>query len=231
MRTLGVVLAVGLLVTVTACDWARPAPTPTPTPPGDIPSGVMAARDTALDYLRQRYPNRVPPPGFTWRGRPTSPQGLVGASTYEFVGERWLMTVLVPLVSPDSMVYEMVLGNEHTGFRWTGKLDGSYRVLESNRNVVPQVLAVRDSILSYIEEYYPYQGPARGLVWVGERTTPEGSVGHESCQFAADDWTMTVDYDLVAPDQMVYHIQLWNTSTGFLCRCLLDAEGVVLEHR
>jgi len=231
MRVLSIVLVVGLVVAASGCDWSRTTPTPTPTVPGGIPTEVLTARDAALVYVRQAYPSGAPPEGLAWIGQATSPEGLVGASSYEFVGGTWLMTIQVPVVSPDIVMYEIALGNEETGFRWTGELDASYGVLESNLDVAAEVLTVRDAILLYVEENYSHQAPVRDLVWVGERTTPEGSMGHESCQFTADAWTMTIEYDLVLLIRRIYHVQLSDSRSGFVWRGQIDVDWIVLEHR
>ncbi len=232
IRILGIVLVAALLlVIVTGCDWLRKSPTATETPPADIPAEVLAARESALAYLGYAYAGEAPLEGITWAGRNTTPQGLVGVSYYEFSGNNWLMSIMVPVVAPDSVIYELELRNQDTGFRWMGKLDMSYAILESNLDVAAEALTVRDTILSHVRENYADQAPAENLVWVGARTTPEGSVGHETCRFTAGDWTMTVDYDLVQPDQMVYQIELHSSSTEFVWCGQLDAEGVILEHR
>ena len=141
------------------------------------------------------------------------------------------MTIQVPVVSPDSLVYEVALGNEGTGFRWVGELDATYSVLESNLDVAAEVLTVRDAILLYVEENYSHQAPVRELVWVGERITPEGSMGHESCRFTADAWTMTIEYDLVLLARRIYHIQLSDARSAFVWRGQIDVDRIVLEHR
>jgi len=233
-RKLGFVLVTALLLAImTGCDgfWKTPTPTPTPaaTPPADIPAAVLAARDAALAHLRLAFPDKAPSEGIHWTGRNTTPPDFPGVSSYEFTGDQWLMVIRTPLLSVDTLIYEMELSNQDTGLRWTGKLDASYAVLESNLDVAVEALIVREIILAYVRERYVDQAPGEDLVWVGERTTPEGSVGHESCRFTADDWTMTVDYDLDRPDQVIYSIELRNSGTGFVWRGLVDADGMVQE--
>jgi hypothetical protein len=246
-RVLGVLLfaiTVGLLPSsLTACDgfWKTPTPIPTasptipPTPtatlPSDIPAEVIAARDAALTFLRTTYPTKAPPEGISWVGRNTTPPGVAGVSSYEFVSGDWLLWIGRPEISPGTFIYEMELTNQQAFFHWTGTLDARYTVLESNLNVAIEVLVVREIVLSYVREHYPAQAPAANLAWIGERTTPEGATGHESCRFTAGDWTMTVDYDLGTAAPLVYQVELRNASTAFVWRGQVDAEGTVLEHR
>jgi hypothetical protein len=64
---------------------------------------------------------------------------------------------------------------------------------------------------------------------VGERTTPEGSVGHEWCQFTTDGWSLALDYEVARPDQVMYNVELRNSDAGMVWRCQVDAQGQVLE--
>lgn len=244
LSILTVIIAMAFLLSnATACDgfWKTPtpmptqlptiAPTPTTTLPSDIPAEVIAARDAALAFLHTTYPGKAPPQGLSWVGRNTTPPGVVGASSYEFVSGDWLMWIGTPEIAPGHLLYEMELSNQQTAFHWTGTLDASYTVLESNLNVAIEVLIVREIVLAHVREYYPAQAPAENLTWIGERTTPEGSVGRESCRFIAEAWTMTVEYDLASPEQVIYEIELSNASTAFVWRGQVDAEGTILEHR
>jgi len=227
---LGIVLLMGLLLaTVTACDDFWKTPTPTPTPPADISAAVLAARDAALVFLRQKYPDRAPAAGINWVGQNTTPLATSGVSSYEFRSGNCLMTVWVPMISLKSTLYEVALDNQDTGFLWTGKLSESYTVLESNLNVAVEVLVVHELVLAYFRANYAADAPGEDMVWFGERTTPEGSVGHEWCEFIADGWSMVIDYDLGRPDQVLYHIELGNSNTGLRWRCQFNAQGEILE--
>jgi hypothetical protein len=231
MRVLCVALVIGCVVMTTACDGFMATPTPTPAPPGDIPVQVVDARDAVLSYVRHAYGRSAPPEELLWVGRNTTPEGMVGASSYEFEGNKWLMTILANMASPNNVFYQAGLRSEDEGFFWAGELSTSYAILESNLEVAHEVLGVRDGILSYIRQNYPDQAPAEGLVWVGERTTPEGSVGRESCRFASEDWLMTVTYDLVLPRPGIYYIEVTHANTEFLWRGQIGAEGEIMEVR
>ncbi len=238
------IITVGCLSSsLIACDrfWKTPTPTPVhpptilPTPtatlPSAIPAEVIAARDAALAFLRIMYPAKAPPEGLSWMGRNTTPPGIVGTSSYEFVSGDWLMWIWVPQVAPGTFLYEMELTNQQALFHWTGTFDARYIVRESNLNVAIEVLIVREIILSHVRRNYPAQAPLENLIWIGERTTPEGAGRHESCRFTAEAWTMAVDYEVTSPEQVVYQVELRNSSTEFVWRGQVDAEGTVLEHR
>jgi len=229
MFLVNVLLVVGLLMAnASSCDLWK-TPTPAPTPPPDIPAEVLTAHNAAISYVRQAYGDKMPPEGLTWTARNTTSPGTTGVSTYEFTSGNWLMTTRVPIVSPDVVLYETELDNQDTGVHWAGTLSADYGILESNLDVVVEVLIVRDIVLAHYRGNYPDQAPAQNLVWVGERTTAEGDVGHEQCEFTSGEWKMGVDYELDRPDQVIYQVQLQNPGTGVLWRCQVDTQGEVLE--
>jgi hypothetical protein len=253
LSTLFAIVVFVVLASATGCDRLRrtpepiltatptrvsppaltPAATPVETPVGGIPLEILSARDAALVFLRNQYPARAPVDGVAWIARNTTPPGVVGIPSYEFASDSWLMTVAALPISSANIIYETGLENPQAGLRWTGRLDASYSLLESNLNLAVEVPAVRDLVLAYVRQYHSAQAPAENVVWIGERTTPYGLVGHETCQFTASaaGWRMTVDYALVAPAQVVYKVDLSQTDTGFVWRGQVDGEGAVFEHR
>jgi hypothetical protein len=216
-----------------------PGATPAETPLVEIPLEILSARDALLAFLRDRYPDNAPSDAVVWIGRSTAPTGVLGISSYEFTGDGWLMTVAAVSISPAEVQYEMGLEDPQRGLRWTARLDAAYGLLESNLNLAAEVLVVRGIVLAYVRERHAGQAPAEDVVWIGERTTPSGMVGHETCRFVsstsagatAGSWTMTVEYDLVPPVQVAYRVELQQLDTGFVWRGQVDAEGTVLEHR
>jgi len=167
LRILGILLVTGLLLLGTGCDKFKKAPTPTPTLVADIPAQVLAAREAALGYVRKTYAEQAPAEDIIWTGRSTTPPGLVGASYYEFTSGDWLVSIMVPVVAPSNVIYNVEVSNQDTGFRWSGKLDGSYGVIESNLDIAAEALAARDAALAYVREHYAEQAPAEGLALDG----------------------------------------------------------------
>jgi len=222
-------VAVAFAMSTSACDDLRKTPTPTPIPSVDLPIDVLSARDAALSYLRSAYPQTAPATGSAWVAHSTNPTGQVGASSYDLTSGVWAMHIGVPTIAPGQVLYEIELQNSDTGFAWMGKLDGRYEILESNLNVSVDALIVRDQVLATVAERYADKAPPEGLVWVGERTTPQGAAGHESCRFGTSDWVMLVEYDVLPPDQMIYQVELHNSGSGFVWRGRVDAQGVVME--
>jgi hypothetical protein len=256
---LGLLVLAASLVSAISCDRLSVLPTPAPTatriavstpptaptatpgetPVAEIPPQIVSARDALLVFLRSRYPSKAPSDAVVWIARDTTPPGAQGISTFEFTGDSWLMTVTALSTSPAELIYEMGLDNQQAGLHWTGKLDASYQLLEWNLNLAAEVLAIRDIVLAFVRQHYTSQAPADHLAWIGERTTPFGMVGQETCQFTsvvaaevtAGAWKMTVGYDLVPAVQRVYEVELSQTGSEFVWRGQVDAEGTILEHR
>ena len=215
-----------VLVMGGGCDNFRK--TPTSVPPPIIPEDVVAARDATLTFLRENYAEVAPPAGLQWSGVRTSAT-LAGFASYEFTSGAWVMRVWVPTLAQDEVLYEIVLDNEPQGMKWTGRLDGSFGVLEFNLNVDVDVLVVRELVLGYYRDSRADSAPRGELVWLGERVTPEGSIGHEQVEFTSTGWRMQVDYDAGRPDQVSYTVALQNTMSGVEWWCEVTPEGRILE--
>jgi hypothetical protein len=108
--------------------------TPTPTPPEtavEAPEGVWTARDAALRHIFEQYGEQVyPPPGMDWLEENITPEGLVGSTTYRFAAGDLMITVSFPLVAPDATIYQVLVENTVTGFRWEGEVDASGQVTD-----------------------------------------------------------------------------------------------------
>ncbi|KPL20852.1 MAG: hypothetical protein AMJ93_10970 [Anaerolineae bacterium SM23_84] len=228
-----VLLGVLLLATVAGCRdfWKTPTPTPTSTPAPDIPQEVVTALYAALDHLRLAHTGQAPPEDVRWSGLNTTPPLVTGVQSYEFEANGWRMAIHALLITGDASIYEITLTNPETTFRWTSKLTADYALLESNLDVAADVVVVRDIVLSHVKARYSDQAPAHGLTWIGKRTTPEGSVGQESCQFTANAWTMKVAYQLARADQVSYRVELRSLSNQFIWRGIVDPQGKVKEVR
>lgn len=225
-----IALLLALLVLAAGCGPgpAQPTEVPTPTPTEiavEVPDDVRAARDAALAYVSENYPDQVPPPGLTWAEESTTPEGLVGWVTYEFRAEDWVITIGTAVVPPEMRRYEVMVDNPASGFYWEGRVDAEGRVAEG-----PEiVLTARDAALDYVIEHYPEQAPSPDLIWEGGRTTPEGLIGSETFQYTAEEWVVTISYPVVAPEEVIYQIVVENPTTGFRWEGELDAERYLTE--
>jgi putative hemolysin len=98
---------------------------------------------------------------------------------------------------------------------------------ESSRPSDPA--GARDAVLAYLTENYGDRTPAAGLAWTEKHTKPEGQVGGEGYEYTAGDWTIAVAYPVVAPENVVYTIDVNNQATGFHWKGKVNAQGQVTE--
>jgi len=95
--------------------------------------------------------------------------------------------------------------------------------------VTEGVRVVRDAVLAYLAENYGDEAPAAGLAWTEKHTKPEGLVGGESYEYTAGDWVIVVSYPVVAPENVVYTIDVSNQAVGLRWEGQVDAQGQVTE--
>ncbi len=124
-------LVVGALL-VGACGPASAVPTPLPTEAtGDETIAIpdpTAARDAALVYLAGSQTAGAPSTGLTWTEENITQEGLVGASTFQYTADDWLITVSFPVVAPQATIYHVVVADEASGFRWEADVDAQGQV-------------------------------------------------------------------------------------------------------
>lgn len=92
----------------------------------------------------------------------------------------------------------------------------------------PQAEQARQAALAYLLSAYPqdFEGledPTR-LEWEAANLTPEGLVGSVMVQFQADDWQVTVNYPVVAPELVVYQVSVEHAGSGYQWEGRLNAE-------
>jgi len=95
------------------------------------PEEVRSARDAGLAYVFYHYdeePARAP--GRIWTEERTTPEGLVGSETFEFTTGDWVVTVSYAVVAREDPLFQVVVANETTGFRWEGEVDAAGQVTE-----------------------------------------------------------------------------------------------------
>jgi hypothetical protein len=89
--------------------------------------------------------------------------------------------------------------------------------------------AARDAALAYIQEKYPTLAPALDLSWSFENITEQGLVGSSSFKYSTETWMITIKAPVVAPDAVIYHIEVVNEGSPFRWEGEVDASGIVTE--
>ena len=92
----------------------------------------------------------------------------------------------------------------------------------------PQADQARQAALQYLLRTYPQEfaglGDPTRLEWQAQQVDPEGLVGAVTVQFRAEDWLVTVNYPVVAPELMQYRVTVENETSGFRWEGRLNAE-------
>lgn len=130
-KTAGAMILAGwILVACSGVGPATPQAATQQTQSADIPPGVVSAHSAALAYLAQHDPAHAPPDGIVWTSEIIDTQGLVGATHYRYMSDQWQMVIVVPVVAPDSTIYNIQLTNDETGFVWEGTVGNDGAVIE-----------------------------------------------------------------------------------------------------
>jgi hypothetical protein len=90
----------------------------------------VAARDAALQYIYEEY--RYPPldQSVEWQEERLTAEGIVGAETFEYTAESWVVEISYPVVAPEATIYEVTVANEGLGLEWQGTVDAQGAVTE-----------------------------------------------------------------------------------------------------
>jgi hypothetical protein len=100
------------------------------TPEGPVDLLQAAAREAALAYIQENYPDLAPAKNLPWSFKNITPEGLVGSSSFEYSTATWTITIHAPVVAPDDVIYDLEVVNEASTFRWTGRVDANGQVTE-----------------------------------------------------------------------------------------------------
>jgi len=242
LYTLGLMLILSALV-VTGCGpiTAQPTAVPPPvvtklpivvpltSPPAITPtvaveaSDVRAARDAALTYISEHYGEQARALSLSWTEEFT-PLNPFRLASYRYTAEDWVVST--PYWTRP-VVYQVVVTNRPTGFRWEGTIDASGQVTEQ---LAPDdVRGARDTALAHLSERYGEQAPALDLTWAEERSTPDVWCGAGTYRYSAEDWVVKVYYPMMPPETVVYLVTVANRATGFHWEGQVDTAGGMTE--
>lgn len=93
----------------------------------------------------------------------------------------------------------------------------------------PDPKFAREAALSYMSIYHTQSAPKGELFWTEENITPEGLVGSNAVRYAAEDWIVTVSYPVVAPEAVIYQVEVTNEGDGIQWQGTVDAIGQITE--
>ncbi|MEJ2207983.1 MAG: serpin family protein, partial [Anaerolineae bacterium] len=237
----GLILTLVLVSSLFLTAGCGPAATPLPPAPeagqdgqgadGDstLPPDPATARDAALAYLAEAYGDLAPALDLAWTETEADAGGLVGSSTFEYtapagVGE-WLVAVSFPIVAPDQTIYRVLVSNQALSFQWQGEVDAGLNVTGAPAGV----LRARQAALAYLAAQQGVEVPAAGTDWTESRTTPQNLLGSETYEYRFEDWSVTVSYPIVAPENTIYDVTIADGADGLRWEGRVDPQGGVEE--
>lgn len=199
------------------------------------PEIILAALDVALAHISDHYSDQAPAPELAWAGGRTTPEGRVGAESFQYTAQDWVITVSYPVVAPEVVIYQVMVENLTTGFQWEGELDANRNLTEtappegySPPEGMLDKVAARDAALAYIYQNYQIP-PVESTAWEEEDVTPEGLVGAAKFRYTAFNWAVEVSYPVVASEAVLYEVAVTNPDLGLDWQGTVDAQGVVTE--
>lgn len=199
----------------------------------EAPEHVLLARDAALGYVSEEYGQSGLGSGLAWEEQRITPEGIVGAETYQYTTADWVVSVSYPVVAPEMMVYQVSVVNRSTGFQWEGEVDAHGTVTElgaEGSEVMFDRVGARDAALNYIYQKYQYPPLDKAAVeWEEEELTPEGLVGAAKYRYTTFNWVVEVSYPIVAPEVTIYEVTVTNADLGLDWEGTVDAQGTVTE--
>jgi hypothetical protein len=84
----------------------------------------------------------------------------------------------------------------------------------------------RDVIVKYLADQYGLTLPVE---WQSVDQTPADLVGSSKTMFVGDGWTVTISSMVVAPEYLVYEIEVSEIASGLLWKGTVDAFGAITE--
>ena len=157
------------------------------------------ARALVIQYILEKYDITAPVPE-AWTFAILTPEGLVGASTQQFVGGGWEMNISFPAVI--TPIYAMSVSyTGETSFTWEGTVNQLCNVMEISTSLRPEILMpedARDIAVEYvIKNMEAMKGVEIPSGWLAEETTPSGLVGFSSRRYMCDGWSVKVSWPVV----------------------------------
>ena len=95
--------------------------------------------------------------------------------------------------------------------------------------IVRDAAGARDVAITYLQKQAGENAPATDIEWDEENITPPSLVGHETIAFTSDEWTITVSYPVVLPENALYEIEVSSTKFGWHWKGIVKPDGSVTE--
>ncbi len=87
----------------------------------------------------------------------------------------------------------------------------------------------RDTAISYLRAHVGENAPAADIEWDAENVTPPGLIGQGTTAFTSDEWTITVSYPVVPPENAVYEVVVSSIKLGWHWKGTIEPDANVTE--
>jgi hypothetical protein len=174
------------------------------TEPAEIEGPVAVpdpgrARDVALAAIRENHADVVVPGG-GWTEENVTEEGLVGASSVQYVAGEWVVLVSFPVVAPQDVIYAVIATDGAGGFRWEGQVTAGGRVTEMN--VVAGTGVAFEGVRFSYDEALAGDVVAERVAGVGPEDVPEWAIDPAHIQFSFEGYVLPETFH--EPRLMVY---------------------------
>jgi hypothetical protein len=191
---------------------------------------IEQAKDLVIQYILEKYDIKVPVPE-EWTFAILTPEGLVGASTQQFVGSGWEMNISFPAVITPIYAISVSYTGE-TNFAWEGTVDQLCNLRETSTTLKPEILMPEDARDIAVEYIIMNMEAMKGIEipsgWIAEETTPSGLVGFSSRKYMCEGWTINVSNPVVW--KPIYQVEIEYTGEfTFSWDGTVDQSGSVEE--
>jgi hypothetical protein len=95
--------------------------------------------------------------------------------------------------------------------------------------MVRDAAGARDTAITYLQKQVGENAPAIDIEWDEENITPPGLVGKGTIAFTSDEWTITVSYPVVLPENAVYEVEVSSIKFGWHWKGIVKPDGSVTE--
>jgi len=153
---------------------------------GEI-NDAEAARDAAIDYLREIAPDNAPESGLSWSEEDITPEGLVGAATRQYTADGLTATVFSPVVAPENIVYTVTISSVQKSWYWQGKVKPDGDITES----VP-LTQMSEETSKVIAEDFVKSSPTFAYDGMEETLQLTDTVSLSRCPFC---WVFRIEFD------------------------------------
>jgi len=173
-------------------------------------------RNAVMSYIRYHHPTTTRLIGdIVWSGGDITPSGLVGKTTYQYLGGEWNVTISWAVIAKPTFEVraEYSSPTRDLSIYWEGTVDQIGAVQEKIKGSYQGVESVRDAVMDYIRENHPDVAIyIEDLFW--NVTPPEPIPGWTEYHYIGDGWNVTIGY--VVYYDITYEVTAENRQEGII---------------